>query len=288
MWERLHRVLLDRLGQPDRWTGRGPPGQRQRAAKRGASDRAEPDRPGQGGHQAPPRCATATGSRWHVLVTGANAHDSRCWRRCWTPTPACANTHGPGRPRRRPGKLHADKGYDYPPLPPLPGRRGIGVRIARTGSRTAPGSGRLRWVVERTLSWLLNFRRLALRYDRAADTISALSPGRRPDLSPPAAQQPHQREPRITEADAEGPADRRVDAASGRQASSANRADPEGPRPTNSRRSGTSRCCGCLVRDEQAAAFGASSWAASPTVLERSSSAKLDWRSPVAMRFASS
>jgi transposase len=28
--------------------------------------------------------------------------------------------------------------------------------------------------VERTISWLLNFRRLALRYDRTTDTLSAL------------------------------------------------------------------------------------------------------------------
>jgi transposase len=34
--------------------------------------------------------------------------------------------------------------------------------------------GRVRWVVERTISWLLSFRRLALRYDRTADTVSAL------------------------------------------------------------------------------------------------------------------
>jgi transposase len=32
----------------------------------------------------------------------------------------------------------------------------------------------VRWVVERTMSWLLNFRRLALRYDRTEATITAL------------------------------------------------------------------------------------------------------------------
>ena len=34
--------------------------------------------------------------------------------------------------------------------------------------------GRVRWVVERTMSWLLGFRRLALRYDRTESTITAL------------------------------------------------------------------------------------------------------------------
>lgn len=35
--------------------------------------------------------------------------------------------------------------------------------------------GRHRWVVERTISWLLTFRRLAIRYDRSATTITAVA-----------------------------------------------------------------------------------------------------------------
>ena len=35
--------------------------------------------------------------------------------------------------------------------------------------------GRHRWVVERTLGWLLFYKRLALRYDRTAVTITALA-----------------------------------------------------------------------------------------------------------------
>ncbi len=35
--------------------------------------------------------------------------------------------------------------------------------------------GRHRWVVERTLGWLLSYKRLALRYDRTAVTITALA-----------------------------------------------------------------------------------------------------------------
>jgi len=35
--------------------------------------------------------------------------------------------------------------------------------------------GRHRWVVERTIIWLLAFRRLAIRYDRSATTITALT-----------------------------------------------------------------------------------------------------------------
>ncbi|GAA2810800.1 hypothetical protein GCM10010452_44050 [Crossiella cryophila] len=34
--------------------------------------------------------------------------------------------------------------------------------------------GRVRWVVERTISWLLRFKRLGLRYDRTERTTLAL------------------------------------------------------------------------------------------------------------------
>lgn len=43
-----------------------------------------------------------------------------------------------GRPRRRPGKLHADKGYDYPTCRTVLRRRGVIARIARRGC-LAPG-----------------------------------------------------------------------------------------------------------------------------------------------------
>jgi transposase len=34
--------------------------------------------------------------------------------------------------------------------------------------------GRVRWVVERTVSWLLRFKRLGLRYDRTEATLRPL------------------------------------------------------------------------------------------------------------------
>jgi transposase len=48
------------------------------------------------------------------------------------------------------------------------------VRIARRGIEDSTRLGRVRWVVERTMSWLLDFRRLALRYDRSVTTVCAL------------------------------------------------------------------------------------------------------------------
>lgn len=45
---------------------------------------------------------------------------------------------------------------------------------SRRGIKSSPKLGRHRWVVERTLAWLGQFHRLALRYERRADIRTAL------------------------------------------------------------------------------------------------------------------
>ena len=82
---------------------------------------------------------------------------------------------GRGHPRRRPVKLHADKGYDNPRVRRYLRRRGITARIARIGIESSERLGRHRWVVERFNGWLLSHKRLALRYDRTEVTINALA-----------------------------------------------------------------------------------------------------------------
>jgi len=79
----------------------------------------------------------------------------------------------PGRPRRRPAKLHADKGYDYPRCRRALRRRGITPRIARRGIESSERLGRQRWKVERTMAWLLGCRRLQVRYERAESGVVA-------------------------------------------------------------------------------------------------------------------
>jgi transposase len=71
-----------------------------------------------------------------------------------------------GRPRRRPKKLHADKGYDSQQNRRLLRKRGIVPRIARRGIESREKLGRHRWVVERTISWFHQFRRLRIRDER--------------------------------------------------------------------------------------------------------------------------
>jgi IS5 family transposase len=78
-----------------------------------------------------------------------------------------------GRPRKRPAKLHADKAYDIPRCRRALSRRHIMIRIARKGIESSQKLGRHRWVVERTLAWLSQYRHLTIRYERRDDIHQA-------------------------------------------------------------------------------------------------------------------
>jgi transposase len=89
--------------------------------------------------------------------------------------------HRRGRPRQKPARVIADKGYDSDALRERLRRRGI-VLIAPHRSnryRTPPQDGRVlrrykkRWIVERSIAWLGNFRRLVVRYDRSLTIYQA-------------------------------------------------------------------------------------------------------------------
>jgi len=71
-----------------------------------------------------------------------------------------------GRPRRRPDRVSADRGYDHDKYRRQLRERGITPEIARRGVAHGSGLGRVRWVVERTFAWLHHFKRLLVRYDR--------------------------------------------------------------------------------------------------------------------------
>jgi IS5 family transposase len=88
-----------------------------------------------------------------VILSAANVHDSKMLEAALDAIPALRQPRGGrGRPRRRPAKLHADKGYDYPRCRSACRRRGIQPRIARRGVESRERLGRHRWVVERTLA----------------------------------------------------------------------------------------------------------------------------------------
>lgn len=114
----------------------------------------------------------ASGVPLAVRLSAANVHDSRMMLEvvdAIEPIKCCR----PGRPRKRPEKLHADKAYDSAPLRAELRRRGITPRIARRGVESSERLGRYRWVVERTGAWLNRYRRLKVRYERRADIHQA-------------------------------------------------------------------------------------------------------------------
>jgi hypothetical protein len=88
-----------------------------------------------------------------------------------------------GRRRKRPDKLHVDKGYDVPRGRQALTRRHITVRIARKGVERRDRLGRHRLVVERTLAWLNHVPWLRVRDERRTDYPSRLPhPRLRPHL----------------------------------------------------------------------------------------------------------
>jgi len=78
-----------------------------------------------------------------------------------------------GRPRRRPDRVTADRGYDHDKYRRELRRRGVGSEIARRQTKHGSGLGRVRWVVERTFAWLHKLKRLLVRYDRRAEIHEA-------------------------------------------------------------------------------------------------------------------
>jgi transposase len=107
-----------------------------------------------------------------ACLSAANTHDSMLLEAVVDAVPPVKGPRGrPGRPRRRPVKLHGDKGYDYPRCRKALRRRGITSRIARRGIESSQRLGRHRYVAERSLAWLVGYRRLQVRYERRADIL---------------------------------------------------------------------------------------------------------------------
>jgi transposase len=125
------------------------------------------------------------GSKYHLLIdavgvplavglSAANTHDSQLLEQLVDAVRALIGPRGrPGRPRRRPAKLHADKGYDFSGCRRMLRRRGITPRIARRGVESNTRLVCHRWKVERSLAWLLTNRCLTVRYERRADILTA-------------------------------------------------------------------------------------------------------------------
>ena len=106
-----------------------------------------------------------------ICLTGANRHDVT---QLVPLVDAIAPIRGKvGRPRQRPERVQGDRAYDSQPHRLALRHRGITPVLARRRTPHGSGLGVFRWVVERTIAWLHQFRRLRIRYERRDDIHEA-------------------------------------------------------------------------------------------------------------------
>lgn len=80
-----------------------------------------------------------------------------------------------GRLRYRPGAAVGDRGYGFPWTIADVARRGIRSLLAARGSPHGSGLGRVRYVIERTMSWIGGFRRVDQCYERTGESWQAFN-----------------------------------------------------------------------------------------------------------------
>jgi transposase len=138
-----------------------------------------------GGHTGPnPTDRAKKGCKRHVLTdaqglplvvrtTPANTRDDQVALQVLVSMPAIPGRYG--RPRIKPRVVQGDAGYGFPVLAALIRMLGVRPQLAPRGAANPHGSGlgKTRYVVERTLSWFGNFRRLKFCYERTGDHFQA-------------------------------------------------------------------------------------------------------------------
>ncbi|HSK37592.1 MAG TPA: IS5 family transposase [Actinomycetota bacterium] len=173
VWQQLHHLLVEELSRQGRldWSRASLDSLSVRAKAGGCLTGPNPTDRGKPGSKYHP-LVDRGGIPLAVGLSAANTHDSLLLEPMVDAVPAVKGPRGrPGRPRRRPAKLHGDKGYDHLRCRRALRRRGITPRIARRGIESSGKLGRHRYVVERSLAWLVGYRRLQVRYERRADIL---------------------------------------------------------------------------------------------------------------------
>lgn len=160
VWERLHLVMLRRLREHDQidWGCASLDGA-SISSPRGQEPGPNPTDRGKLGSKRH-IVVDARGIPLAVTVTGANRHDSMAFEPTLDAIPAVPGLSG--QPRKRPGKLHADKGQDFARCRRYLKQRGIKARIARRYVESSERLGRHRWAVERMHAWFAGFGKLRI------------------------------------------------------------------------------------------------------------------------------
>ncbi|WUW66343.1 IS5 family transposase [Streptomyces sp. NBC_01455] len=173
IWPRLHTALLTELRAAGllEMDDCAVDGSHVRALKGGFHTGPSPvdrGRPGSKHHLIVDRHGTPLA----VSLTGGNRHDVTQLMPLLDAIPRIRGLRG--RPRHRPLRLFADRGYDFDKYRRLLRSRGITPKIARRGAPHGSGLGKTRWVVERAFAWLHQFKRLRNRYEIRADLHQGL------------------------------------------------------------------------------------------------------------------
>lgn len=113
----------------------------------------------------------AKGIPLSVKLTGANRHDVTQLLPLVDSIPPIAGKVG--RPLQRPDSILGDRGYDSQPHRKKLRMLGIVPQLAKRRMDNGNGLGIYRWVIERSLSWLHQNRRLRIRYERRDDIHEA-------------------------------------------------------------------------------------------------------------------
>jgi transposase len=106
-----------------------------------------------------------------VSLTGGNRNDITQLMPLIDTIPAVRGR--PGRPRRRPDKIYADRAYDHDKYRKQVREKGIEPEFARRKVEHGSGLGVHRWVVEQTNALLHWFRRLRIRWEIRDDIHEA-------------------------------------------------------------------------------------------------------------------
>jgi transposase len=106
-----------------------------------------------------------------ALVTGANIADISQLLPLVDALPSLRGQRG--RPGRRPKQVLADRGYDSNAHRRALRARAIQPQLGRRRTAHGSGLGTQRWVIERTVAWLHQFRRLRIRFERYANIHQA-------------------------------------------------------------------------------------------------------------------
>jgi transposase len=106
-----------------------------------------------------------------VRITGAQRNESLGAMPLLDDVPLIRQPRG-GR-RHRPDALYGDRQYGTPRNREGLKRRRIEDHLAQPRTPHGSGLGQIRWVVERTLSWVGQARRLKIRYEKLPATHRA-------------------------------------------------------------------------------------------------------------------